>query len=606
MVAFLGYGFFSFLLSATGVFLVRFLARKYGWLAPPRQDRWHTTPTALYGGVGIFFGFIVTGLIVLYRYDVNLSRPLFIILFLGSLGSFLLGFFDDIFHFKPLTKLIGQIALSTLFIMTGSHFSVSSWQTLDMLLTYFWFLGIINAANLLDNMDGLSSGVVIIASAVILCLMLLNGNHLTDLSPKITFIFIMSILGFWIFNRYPATIFMGDAGSLFVGYTLAALALPGSLSGLNKGTNYSSIMSLLIPVAILSIPIFDTTLVTIARILSGRSATKGGKDHSSHRLVGLGFSEKMSVLILYTLAGFGGITAVLMATFTDISIFIFGLFSVFLMIIGLYLGKRKVYVQEVNKAHTANGWTPLKKIIYKKGFIEVALDIILISLSYFFACYLYASVGTDHAYHYLFKNTIPIVILTTIFIFRFSGIYKGLWNLFSIEDIASFVKACFLTVLIISIVNTLILKSEFFWQVYLVFGLFLFFIVVGSRLSFRFFDAFVGSYGLSQRPVKIILYGAGTAGKMAVDEIKRNEVYRNIQPIGFLDDDPHKQGKYVSGIQIIGHHGLLPRILKNGAGNVHEIWVSTSHINAEKINKIKDSLPQGVKLKKMKLDFPLY
>lgn len=340
------YGLFSFALSFVGVFLTRHFARKWGLLAATSHDRWHRKPTALYGGVGILFAFIVVGLIAYFNTSGG-NRILYGALFVGGFGNGLLGLIDDIYKIKPVTKLIWQIIFASLYILAGGSFNIFQWGILNIFMTYLWFMGIGNAINLLDNMDGLASGVVILSSISTLIIMLISGDSIGDLSTLITVIFLASICGFWMFNYYPATIFMGDTGSLFLGFIVAAITIPGALSkyGTGAGSNYSSMLLLLIPVTILATPIFDTTFVTITRYLSGRSISQGGRDHSSHRLVGLGFSERLAVFILYTLTVIGCAVSILMIKYNGVAVFIFGIYFLLFALIGTYLNRNKVLLE---------------------------------------------------------------------------------------------------------------------------------------------------------------------------------------------------------------------------------------------------------------------
>lgn len=596
------YGISSLLTSILCVYLVRYLSRKFGWLAPISKDRWHKEPRALFGGVAIFFSFMVFGLIAIFKSQESVTATIpYIILFVGSTGCFLLGLFDDIYHFKPSTKIIGQIVFSSLFIIFGGSFQVSSWEIINILLSYFWFLGIINAINLLDNMDGLSSGVTIICSMILLCLMIISGHHYSQLPMIINIIFIMSVLGFWFFNKHPASIFMGDSGSLFLGYTLAALPTIPNFITHDTNIGYSSILTLLIPVTILAIPVFDTTLVALTRKFSGRAMSQGGKDHSSHRLVGLGFSEKTSVLILYALSLIGGITAILMVHYQDTAIFIFALYVVFMIVIGLYLGKIRIYSKDEARTRKS-GWTPIvRQLMYKKRVLEVMLDIVLVSIAYFFSLYAFTGGKKELAQTY-FINSVPAVIVGTILTFQFSKIYRGVWSLVSIEDIYIFAKSIVISVLVTLTINTFLLNIPAHFLLYFIFGLILFFLIVGSRLSFRLFDIFIGTHGLSKRPIKVLLYGAGNAGKLIIDEIKRNEIHKDINPIGFIDDDASKIGRSVSGIKIIGNVDYAISQVENNKFQIEEIWIVSRKIKMERVEMLKNKTPDHIQFKTVKLD----
>ncbi|MER3423156.1 MAG: hypothetical protein C4293_07935, partial [Nitrospiraceae bacterium] len=319
-----------FLFSLLGTALMRWLAGRLGWVVKPRADRWHKKPTALHGGVGFYPAFLLGSSVILFwqlsgespgwsslgtvSKDVVLAASLLI----GSFLMFCLGLWDDFANLRPATKVIGQLVAASVFIFAGGIFPLSGNYVPDLLVTYFWFVGITNAVNMLDNMDGLASGVVILAGVTVVVLTLQANPSSVHIPPAVWLgvMLVSALLGFWVHNRPPATIFMGDSGSLFIGYVLAALAIPSPLNdflGVQTRANVlGPVLALLIPATVLAVPIFDTTLVTITRKWRAAKATQGGRDHSSHRLVGLGLSEKRAVWVLYSFSVLGGVVAILM------------------------------------------------------------------------------------------------------------------------------------------------------------------------------------------------------------------------------------------------------------------------------------------------------
>src|SRR5476651_1482280 len=276
------------LLACLGLIpLVIKLANYKGWVVYPRNDRWHTKPTALMGGIGIFISFsiavFVTG---------TISGFVTWTIYCAALIMFIIGLIDDIKEVKPVFKLLGQIACSFLLIYHGYTFGggLLSWAGIP--LTFIWVIGITNAINLLDNMDGLAGGISAIIATICGVLGILNGEY--NLAVM-AFSIAGATIGFLFYNFKPARIFMGDSGSLFLGFSLSFL----SVAVQSKLGSSSAILVLLIPISLMAIPIMDTTLVTIKRLAAGRRIDQGGKDHTSHRLVALGLSEKKAVLILY-------------------------------------------------------------------------------------------------------------------------------------------------------------------------------------------------------------------------------------------------------------------------------------------------------------------
>src|SRR6185437_15760140 len=288
----------SFCLALILTPLVRTFARRFGFVAVPKTDRWHKKPTAMLGGVAICLAVVIVSstfsLKIVYGKQILLA----------STFLFLVGLVDDLIHIKPYQKLIGQILGAAYVVYYGLTLPWTSSMFVNMALAIFWLIGITNAINLLDNMDGLASGIAVIAAGF-LALSFVNTSQFTE--ALILLIFAGSLLGFLVYNSNPASIFMGDCGSMFVGFFLASSALMNVSGGRLRGF----LPVLAVPVLVLFIPIFDTTFVTVLRKLSGRAASQGGRDHTSHRLVALGMSERNAVLMLYGFAGLSGLLAIL-------------------------------------------------------------------------------------------------------------------------------------------------------------------------------------------------------------------------------------------------------------------------------------------------------
>lgn len=294
--------FLSLLLSLLLVPTVRQIAMKRGFVNKPKEARWNNQPIALMGGIAIFISFVVATLLIAE------PQKEIIVLLLGGLVIFILGFLDDIFGTYPTIKFAVQVAVALALANFGIVSNITPYVWLDVPLTVLWIVGLTNALNLLDNMDGLSGGVTIISALGVFGLSIINGQTVPAL---ICLALVGSCLGFMRYNFNPAKIFMGDCGSLFLGYTLAVLAILG-------GWQHSSpiVSKFFSPVLILGVAIFDTTLVTILRFVHRRMPWQGGRDHCSHRLVTI-FSrnEKYAVLLLYGVgilsSGLGIIVAML-------------------------------------------------------------------------------------------------------------------------------------------------------------------------------------------------------------------------------------------------------------------------------------------------------
>src|SRR5258706_14391218 len=191
--------------------LVRALARRFGFVATPKQDRWHKKPTAMLGGLAIFIA-VITALLVF----VPQTRASWAVLGASTL-LFAVGLVDDFLHIKPYQKLIGQIIGAAIILNYGLVLPWTASPTLNMLVTFVWLIGLTNALNMLDNMDGLAAGTAALAAAFLGMNFFLNHQFNEAMMLEA---FAGALLGFLIFNRNPASIFMGDCGSVFIGFFL--------------------------------------------------------------------------------------------------------------------------------------------------------------------------------------------------------------------------------------------------------------------------------------------------------------------------------------------------------------------------------------------------
>ncbi len=283
--------FFAALLFAVGgTPLVRGLALRVGVMDQPAARKVHAAPIPLLGGVAIYGA--VCGALLLFSHRFYVAQVAGILL--GATWMSFFGLWDDRWGLGALAKLLAQVGGAIILMMSGVMVSLPVPIAFNMLLTLLWVVGITNALNLLDNMDGLSGGVGAVAAAFFLLLSALSGQYLVGALAAAV---LGACLGFLLYNFNPASIFMGDTGSLFLGFVLAALGIK-----LRFPTNVPWV-TWMIPLLVLAVPIFDTTLVFASRLRRGKNPlTTPGKDHVSHRLVSRGWTRREAVLLLY-LAG---------------------------------------------------------------------------------------------------------------------------------------------------------------------------------------------------------------------------------------------------------------------------------------------------------------
>jgi UDP-GlcNAc:undecaprenyl-phosphate/decaprenyl-phosphate GlcNAc-1-phosphate transferase len=280
--------FFTALLFAVAVTpLARYAAFALGILDQPGTRKVHASPMPLLGGVAIYIAFI--GALLLFSGAFYVNQIIGILV--GATWVSFLGIWDDWRTLRPAVKLAGQGIAIAILILTGVQVEFLRNPALNILITAAWVVGITNAVNFLDNMDGLSGGVAAIAAGWFLLLSLMNGQILV---APFAAALLGASLGFLVYNFNPARIFMGDAGSLFLGFSLAALGIKLRFPG------QPDIVTWMIPVLVLGVPVLDMTLVTISRLRRRVNPwTTAGKDHLSHRLVRLGLSHRQAVLTIY-------------------------------------------------------------------------------------------------------------------------------------------------------------------------------------------------------------------------------------------------------------------------------------------------------------------
>jgi UDP-GlcNAc:undecaprenyl-phosphate GlcNAc-1-phosphate transferase len=581
----------SLALALALVPLVRAAARRFKFVAKPKADRWHKKPTAMMGGVGIFLSVGLTYLIFIREMP---NRPYGWIVIATSAFMFLVGLVDDVLHIKPYQKLIGQLMSAAVICYYGMSLPWTAIVPINMAITTLWLVGITNALNLLDNMDGLAGGVAAIAAGFLSASFLVNGRPAEALMLAI---FAASLLGFLVYNSNPASIFMGDCGSMFVGFFLASTSLLSASGARSR----SYVIIIAVPVLVLLIPIFDTTFVTLLRKLSGRAVSQGGRDHTSHRLVALGMSERRAVWMLYGFAVLSGLLALAVSRLKfDLSLAAICGFTVVLTLLGVYLAGVKVYdEEEVNRAREKPLVAFFVDLSYKRRIFEALLDVVLITLSYYCAyVLLYGSMDAPAAWR-LFLRTIPVLVFVKSFAFLAAGVYRGLWRYISIDNLIVYAKA----VLLGAVGSILALVIAFRFEglsraVFVVDTMILFLMLAGSRLAFRLFRNML-PVASARDGSRVLIYGAGDGGELLLREVLNNRELQ-LTPVGFLDDDPFKKGKVIHGLKVFGGNGNLRSICAEQ--RVAEVLISCTEMTEERLREIaRDCDAAQVTLKRMRI-----
>ncbi|PQV62483.1 UDP-N-acetylmuramyl pentapeptide phosphotransferase/UDP-N-acetylglucosamine-1-phosphate transferase [Abditibacterium utsteinense] len=496
---------------------------------------------------------------------------------------FAAGLYDDWRELKPLHKLIPQLIAAGIFVWI---FYITSPPIVLWLVPFaiVWIIGITNAVNLLDNMDGLSSGV----SCLISFFMAAYAAYIGD-----TFIALGSIVlagataGFLVFNFNPAKIFMGDCGALFIGYSLAALSLISQKRLLSSDL----FSALLLPTLILATPLFDTLFVAVVRFVKGRPVSLGGRDHTSHRLVMLGLSEKRAVLWLYAITVWFGLVALYGVVLNSwIATGAVAAFSwIVLSVLGLFLAEADTYtLQDFEQRRTklqSRLNVPIlgRIVIHRRRVVEAIVDLGAICASWI-AAYLLRFEENISQQATVMIQALPFIIASQLIGFYICGVYRTLWRYITISDLAIILRSIALgTVISWCVVRLMMPNSYPSTAVLMIFAVLLLTASGGFRLglkALRYHFSLHWRHG--QR--RVLIFGAGDTGWRTANEIVYSPESK-IRAVGFLDDDPKKQGFFIHGLKVLGTRQQLPNIVEQQ--DIHEIIIAMPPIaHGEAIRQI--------------------
>jgi len=406
-----------------------------------------------------------------------------------------------------------------------------------------WLVGLTNAFNLLDNMDGLAATLATIACAffAVDAYTIHPSHFVAVLSLGICF----ACLGFLPYNlrlRGSAAVFMGDSGSQVLGFALAALGLASSWTVAG-----STVATLFLPLLVLAIPILDTTLVTVVRLLEGRPVTRGGRDHTSHRLVYEGLSDKRAVVLLGVVSAALGLTSLAYKVLDDTRITLAGVLITFAFL--LQFGS---YLADVNRPPAPEGASSFFRslLVHRRRLIEVVVDFALITAAFTIA-YIIRVEGKGTVWQrHIFNLSLPAILVARYIAFFAFGLYRGVWRYAGARDGASIVSAVVLSeVAAFIFMSATVIWNGFPRGTYLIDALLCTMLIGASRFWER-----AAAHALrtlvgrgSQR--RILIVGAGQSGRSLLRELRETAGERVV---GFVDDDPALRGRRIQGIRVVG------------------------------------------------------
>ncbi len=547
----------AYLLSTAMTPVVRRIAVRVGCVSRPADDRWGRRVVPRLGGLSIGLGFLACAAWA------ALSDPRMAGLLLGGLLILFTGFVDDFRRIHPNSKLVAQIVAGCVVVLSGIQVDLAnSWLAIP--LTIGWLVLVMNAFNLMDNMDGLAAGIGAIAAFFCGWQALQTGQVLVAI---VAGALAGATLGFLQFNLPPARIFMGDTGSQVLGLGLGTLAL---MQTWHHGARLLGMLAL--PTLLLMVPIFDTFFVMIERTLHGRHPFQGGTDHMSHRLGVLGLSPRQVVFSLYALAAaFGGLSILLAGqnplVITGILLLAFG----GLLLLGAYLAKVRVYAGPPPSDAAATRFTLIDTMfMHKRRIVEVLVDFTFVC-----GCYVAAHLLRFEAYlspdleQLLFKS-LPWVIAVKMICLFACGLYRGVWRYMGVPDLVNILRAVVFSSVLSALVVLYLWRFEGYSRaVFIIDGTLLFLAVSGARLAEPMLNEWISASVHRTRQVLII--GAGDTGEILLKQLKHDRQGKR-RVTAFLDDDPLKQGSRIHGIPILGSRRELGRVVKEL--EVQEVFVA--------------------------------
>jgi UDP-GlcNAc:undecaprenyl-phosphate GlcNAc-1-phosphate transferase len=505
-------------------------------VAAPRAERWHTAPTPTFGGVGIMLG-VAAGLGAAFAAGAIESSPELVGILAGCGVLFLAGLWDDVRELAPPLKLAAQGIAVALALAGGVRAEVVSNDLLALGLAAFWLLAMTNAFNLLDNMDGLAASLAGIACAyfAIAAVIPLNDNReVLVLSLAVG----AACAGFLPFNlrlRRPAAVFMGDAGSQVLGFALAALGMLGSWK--EAGT---SVATIVLPILVLAVPILDTAVVTLVRLLEGRPISQGGRDHTSHRLVYRGLSEKRAVVLLAVISAALGATSLGYSVIGNGRVAIAGVLVTFaaLLQFGTFLGQQ-------GEERRAGGL-----LVHRRLLAEALVDGAIIGSSFYFSYLLVIEGEGTENQRYVFTFALAAVLAARYVAFVALGLYRAVWRYAGARDAASIVAAVLLGSLgAYAFLRLTMDLRDFPPEIFVVDALLATVLLGCSRFGERALVGALESLRSGEGRRRVLIVGAGATGRAVLRELREEA---GTRVVGFVDDDPKLVGRRIQGVPVLG------------------------------------------------------
>jgi UDP-GlcNAc:undecaprenyl-phosphate GlcNAc-1-phosphate transferase len=568
--------------------LVARLALRIGAIDMPGDRKVHTAPIPRLGGLAVVasIALVLLGSGWLSGGRWRLASDLTPGLGLGVLPVLVVSLLDDIRSVgarkKLLVHMLGAViavgfgvSLGPVVHLFGTAIHIG---VLAAPLSVLWIVGVTNAFNIIDGLDGLSAGLALIAAASMAAVFALVGQ--ADMGA-VALVLAGALAGFLPYNTHPARLFLGDTGSTAIGFCLATLALKG-------GSTLSTGFAALLPVFMLGLPIADTFIAIMRRTLGRLENHTGGmlvpdSNHIHHRLLALGIDHGKAVLILYgaglVLAGAAFVSVFLTARYA-------ALFVVALLFAG-FIGVHRLGYNEFAFLRRGTILKVYKMPAVKRGMFVVYVDTILAIA----AAYLVVGLRTDHWTFSLVRHSVLDMATSfapvTVLVFWWCGMYRGSWRVSGLDDLMRACKAVAIVTIVGGTLVRLLSGAEYSLSMFGIYGIVSLLLTASLRASYVVLEN--TRLRLSHQGIPVLIDGADVRGVAAVRELFQNAA-AGLKPIGFIDDDPRARGKLVSGLPVFGTERELEGIIRmRGAQG---LLVATESIPREHLERAQRTCKQ--------------
>ena len=512
----------------------------------PDGERWSTHSPPLVGGIGIYLGLLAGVGAALAAGAIEPSSELFGIL-AGCGLLFVAGLADDLYHLGPAAKIGAQVLATVIVLVSGLSVEIVSNDALAIGIAVIWLIGMTNAFNLLDNMDGLAATLAAIACGFFAIDAV--TVHPSDTVLVLSLSVGLACAGFLPFNvrpSRPAAAFMGDSGSQVLGFALASLGLLASWNV--AGT---TVATLLLPILILAVPILDTALVTVVRLLEGRPISQGGKDHTSHRIVYRGLSERRALVLLAVIAAALGATSLAYNVLDNARVAVVGVLLTFAGLVQF-----ASFIADVDRTPEDKG-IRAGFHLYRRRLVEMLVDFAVVVAAFVSAFLVRVDgSGTVNQRHIL-TISIPVVLAAAFAAFILFGLYRGVWRYASTGDAVRVVLAvASSTVVAFAFLELTRDLGDFPPSIFLIYALLCTILVGLSRFGERAL-ARGFAFGVRGRR-RTVIVGAGRAGRSLLRELRETP---GEHVVAFLDDDAALRGRRLQGVPVLGGTDAIGRAL---------------------------------------------